>query len=112
MVRIVAYLPFAIGLASIGGGGGGAAATAGRGLRGADGARVVRGRAVVARLARAAFLDGLDGLARPERPKRWTLPMTALRVNPLLWNQKRAESPFEKLFTYVPFSGTIYCVWR
>jgi len=78
MVRIVAYSPLAMGLASMGGGGGGALTTT-RGIRGAEGVRRVRARVGVLRLV---ALDGLEGLARPDRPKRWTLPITALRVTP------------------------------
>src|SRR5258706_12919878 len=61
--------------------------------RGADGAEVT-GRA-----GRGALNDGragLDGVARPERPRRWTLPITALRVTPpsclAIWLADRPSS--------------------
>src|SRR5690606_12033802 len=56
--------------------------------RGADGP-TIRGRAV-----RTGRLAGRDGVARPAKPRRWTLPITALRVTPpscfAIW---LAESP-------------------
>jgi hypothetical protein len=48
---------------------GAALATAGFGARG------WLGRALGRRVGR-------DGVARPERPRRWTFPITALRVTP------------------------------
>ena len=92
---MVANSPFDMGSASSGGAGGGAALAITLGVRGADGARTVLGFRDVddfgaaARLALAAALflaaalrAGEDGLARPDRPRRWTLPITALRVTP------------------------------
>src|SRR5205085_3330218 len=48
--------------------------------RGAEGAAALAGRA--GRGALNSVRAGLDGVARPERPRRWTLPITALRVTP------------------------------
>jgi hypothetical protein len=47
--------------------------------RGADGAALIgrAGRGVL-----KAGRAGLEGAARPESPRRWTLPITALRVMP------------------------------
>ena len=79
IVRIVAYSPFDIRLASIGGGGGGAlTAAAGRGARGT----MVLGADAVALGVVILRFDGRDGVARPDRPSRWTFPMTAFRVTP------------------------------
>src|SRR6201996_8326964 len=47
--------------------------------RGADGAAEI-GRA--GRGALKVVRAGFEGAARPERPRRWTLPITALRVTP------------------------------
>src|SRR6266478_8667535 len=59
--------------------------------RGAEGAAET-GRA--GRGALKTVRAGFDGVARPERPRRWTLPITALRVTPpsclAIW---LAESP-------------------
>jgi hypothetical protein len=74
---MVAYLPLAIGLASIGGGGGGATIV-GRCLLGAEGILTALVRTTVA--FREDFFVGLDGLALPDNPRRWTLPITAFLV--------------------------------
>jgi hypothetical protein len=40
------------------------------------------GRSTRGRAARTGRFAGRDGVARPARPRRWTLPITALRVTP------------------------------